>query len=119
MHVTIFSTGGKLRLVSNFTEVHALTLAVIFLCTLGEEIEGEGKGGKGRVEEKEERKKGREVREGRREGGGQGGRRRSSLVSRRRAPPSEKRSGERSRIPWAYYPKRVMTNEIARLVIIT
>ena len=36
-----------------------------------------------------------------------------------RAPPGEKRSGERSRIPWAYYPKRVMTNEIARLVIIT
>ena len=42
-----------------------------------------------------------------------------SLVPRPRAPPGEKRSGERSRIPWAYYPKRVMTNEIARLVIIT
>ena len=42
-----------------------------------------------------------------------------SLVPRPRAPSGEKRSGERSRIPWAYYPKRVMTNEIARLVIIT
>ena len=31
----------------------------------------------------------------------------------------EKRSGERSLISWAYYPKVVMTNEIARLVIIT
>ena len=44
---------------------------------------------------------------------------RLSLVPRPRAPPGEKRSGERSRIPWASYPKRVMTNEIARLVIIT
>ena len=43
----------------------------------------------------------------------------SSLVLRPRAPPGEKRSGERSRISWAYYPKRVMTNEIARSVIIT
>ena len=34
-------------------------------------------------------------------------------------PPGEKRSGEWSQIPWAYYPKVVMTNEIARLVIIT
>ena len=42
-----------------------------------------------------------------------------SLVPRPRAPPGEKRSGERSRIPWAYYPKRVMTNEIARSAIIT
>ena len=42
-----------------------------------------------------------------------------SLVPRPRVPPGEKRSGERSQIPWAYYPKRVMTNEIARLVIIT
>ena len=42
-----------------------------------------------------------------------------SLVPRPRAPPGEKWSGERSRISWAYYPKRVMTNEIARLVIIT
>ena len=43
----------------------------------------------------------------------------ASLVPRPRTPPGEKRSGERSRIPWAYYPKRVMTNEIARSVIIT
>ena len=42
-----------------------------------------------------------------------------TIVPRPRAPPGEKRSGERSRIPWAYHPKRVMTNEIARLVIIT
>ena len=42
-----------------------------------------------------------------------------SLVPRPRVPPGEKRSGERSRISWAYYPKWVMTNEIARLVIIT
>ena len=42
-----------------------------------------------------------------------------SLVPRPRAPPGEKRSGERSRISWAYYPKRVITNEIARSVIIT
>ena len=42
-----------------------------------------------------------------------------SLVPRPRAPPGERRSGERSRISWAYYPKRVMTNEIARSVIIT
>ena len=42
-----------------------------------------------------------------------------SLVPRPRAPPGEKRSGERSQIPWAYYPKRVMTNDIARSVIIT
>ena len=33
-----------------------------------------------------------------------------------RAPPGEKRSGEQSRI--SYYPKRVMTNEIVRSVII-
>ena len=44
---------------------------------------------------------------------------RRSLVPRPRAPPGEKRSGERSRISWAYYPKRVMTNEIARSAIIT
>ena len=69
-------TASKLQPVLNYTEVHALTLAVIFYALLGKEIEGEGKGGKGRVEEKEERKKGREVREGRREGGGQGGMRR-------------------------------------------
>ena len=36
-----------------------------------------------------------------------------------RGPPGEKRSGERSRISWAYIPEVVMTNEIARLVIIT
>ena len=42
----------------------------------------------------------------------------SSLVPRLCAPPSETRSGERSRISWAYYPNRVMTNEIARSVII-
>ena len=41
----------------------------------------------------------------------------SSLVPRPRPPPGEKRSGERSRIPWAYYPKRVMTNEIGRPAI--
>ena len=28
VHVTIFITGGKFQLVSNFTEFHALTLAV-------------------------------------------------------------------------------------------
>ena len=65
------------------------------------------------------------VYEGRWVWGGRGGRKvigrvlRLSLVPRPRAPPGEKRSGERSRIPWAYYPKRVMTNEISRLVIIT
>ena len=31
-----------------------------------------------------------------------------------RVPPGEKRSGERSRISWAYPPKRWKTNEIAR-----
>ena len=41
-----------------------------------------------------------------------------SLVPWPRAPPGEKRSGEQSRNSWAYYPKRVMTNEIARSVII-
>ena len=43
----------------------------------------------------------------------------SSLVTSPRTPPREKRSGERSRISWAYYPKAVRTNEIARSVIIT
>jgi len=43
----------------------------------------------------------------------------SSLVSSPRAPPGKKRSGERSRIPWAYSPKRWKTNEIARSLIIT
>ena len=40
-------------------------------------------------------------------------------VPRPHAPPGEKWSGEQSQIPWAYYPNQVMTNEIARLVIIT
>ena len=40
-----------------------------------------------------------------------------SLVPRPHKPPSEKRSDEWSRISWACYPKRVMTNEIARSVI--
>ena len=43
----------------------------------------------------------------------------TSLVPRLRVPPGEKRSGERIQISWAYYPNGVMTNEIARLVIIT
>ena len=43
----------------------------------------------------------------------------SSLVPRPHPPPGEERSGEPSRISWAYYPKRVMTNEIVRSVIIT
>ena len=42
-----------------------------------------------------------------------------SLVPRPRTPPGGKRSGEQSRISWAYYPKGVIINEIARLVIIT
>ena len=37
----------------------------------------------------------------------------------RMRPLGRKRSGERSRIPWAYSPKVVRTNEIARSVIIT
>ena len=41
-----------------------------------------------------------------------------SRMPRPRVPPGEKQSGEWSRISLAYYPKRVMTNEIARLVII-
>ena len=32
-------------------------------------------------------------------------------------PPSEKQSGEQSRISWAHSPKVVRTNEIARLLI--
>ena len=35
------------------------------------------------------------------------------------APPGKKRSGERSRISWAYFPKWWKTNEIARSLIIT
>ena len=42
-----------------------------------------------------------------------------SLVTSPCAPLGEKRSGERSRISWAYYSKAVRTNEIARSVIIT
>ena len=42
-----------------------------------------------------------------------------SLVPRPCAPPSEKRSGEQSQISWAYYSKVVMTNETARVIIIT
>ena len=42
----------------------------------------------------------------------------SSLVPRPHMPSGEKRSGERSQIPWAYYPKRVMTNEIVKSVIL-
>ena len=34
VHVTIFSTGGKFRPVSNFTKLHALTLAARSLCAL-------------------------------------------------------------------------------------
>ena len=41
-----------------------------------------------------------------------------SLVPRPRAPYGEKWSGEQSQISWAYSLKVVMTNEIARLVII-
>ena len=37
----------------------------------------------------------------------------TSLVTSPRAPPGEKRSGEPSRISWAYYPKAVRTDEIA------
>ena len=44
---------------------------------------------------------------------------RDSLVPRPRVPPGKNWSGERSQISWAYYPKRVMTNEIPRSVIIT
>ena len=43
---------------------------------------------------------------------------RKSLVLCLRVPPSEKRSGEQSRFSWTYYPKRVMTNEIVKSVII-
>ena len=39
-------------------------------------------------------------------GGVEGRRETSSLVTSLRAPPGEKRSGERSRISWAYSPKR-------------
>ena len=42
-----------------------------------------------------------------------------SLVPTRCVPPSEKWSGECSRISWAYSQKLVKTNDIARLLIIT
>ena len=43
-----------------------------------------------------------------------------SLVPTPRVPPGgEKRSGEQSRISWAYSPKQWKTNEIARSLIIT
>ena len=42
-----------------------------------------------------------------------------SLVTSACTPPGEKRSGKQSQISWAYYPKAVRTNEIARSVIIT
>ena len=42
-----------------------------------------------------------------------------SLVPSPRAPPGDKRSGEQSRISWAYSPKRWKSNEIARSLIIT
>ena len=44
--------------------------------------------------------------------------RQPSPEARPRAPPGEKRSGEQSRISWAYYSKVGMTNEIARLVLV-
>ena len=42
-----------------------------------------------------------------------------SLLPRPHVPPGKKQFGEQSQISWAYYPKVVMTNEIARSVIIT
>jgi len=42
-----------------------------------------------------------------------------SLVPTLHTPPGKKRSGEQSRFSWAYSPKVVKTNEIARSVIIT
>ena len=41
-----------------------------------------------------------------------------SLVPRLRVPLDEEWSGEWSQISWAYYPKQLMTNEIARSVIL-
>ena len=43
----------------------------------------------------------------------------SSLVPSPRTSPGEKRSGEQSQTSWAYSPKVVRTNEIARTVITT
>ena len=40
-----------------------------------------------------------------------------SLVLRLHVPPGEKWSSEQSRISWAYSPKVVVTNEIARSII--
>ena len=40
-------------------------------------------------------------------------------MSRLHMAPGEKQSGEQSHISWAYSPKVVRTNEIARSVIIT
>ena len=42
-----------------------------------------------------------------------------TLYTCNRMPPSKKRSGEQSQISWTSSPKVVMTNEIARSVIIT
>jgi len=42
-----------------------------------------------------------------------------SLVTSPCVPPGEKRSGEQSRISWAYSPKQWKTNEIVRSLIIT
>ena len=50
-------------------------------------------------------------------GGGEGVERELSLVPVRAHLPARKDLGERSRISWAYYPKAVKTNEIARSVI--
>ena len=43
------------------------------------------------------------------------GRGRNNLVPSSHTPPGEKRSGEQSRISWAYSPKVVGTNEIVAL----
>ena len=54
VRVSIFSTGGKFRPVSNFTKLHVLTLAacsyallVWYITTLGWGREGGGEGGGG------------------------------------------------------------------------
>ena len=50
VHVTIFSTGGKFQLVSNFKELHTLTLAAhsthhpVFDSLQYAKLEGEGQG---------------------------------------------------------------------------
>ena len=43
----------------------------------------------------------------------------SMHVPSMRVPPGETRSGERSQTSWAYYPKAVKANGIARSVITT